>query len=46
MIEKLPVDIDPAWSEKKRIAIGWKILKNMVLKALKHGIQLPTIVDK
>lgn len=46
MVEKLPIEIDPAWSKKRKIAVGWKVVKHFVKKAMKLGIAPPTISDK
>ena len=44
MVEKLPINLPGGWSKKKKIAVGWKIVKHFVRKALKLGILPPTIV--
>jgi len=46
MVQKLPVQLSVKWSEKKKIAVGWKVVKHLIKKALKLGIQLPSIVGK
>ena len=43
MLIKINVEIDPQWSDKKKIAIGWKVVKLLVKKALKLGLQIPKI---
>ena len=45
MAYKLPLKVKPEWSAKKVIAMGWKVVKHLVKKALKLGIPPPTIVD-
>lgn len=45
MIHKLPLKLESHWSDKKKIAIGWKMVKHLVKKALKLGVQLPTVVE-
>jgi hypothetical protein len=45
MIHKLPLKLENHWSDKKKIAIGWKVVKHLVKKALKLGVQLPTVVE-
>jgi hypothetical protein len=44
MIEKLPFKLDSSWSKKKKIAVGWKIVKHFIRKGLKLGIVPPTLV--
>jgi hypothetical protein len=46
MIEKLPIDLEPGWSKKRKIAVGWKVVKHFVKKALKLGIHPPSISQK
>lgn len=46
MVEKLPIEIDPAWSKKRKIAVGWKVVKHFVKKAMKLGIPPPSISHK
>lgn len=46
MIEKLPIPLENQWNDKKKIAIGWKVIKHLVKKALKLGIALPTVIEK
>lgn len=46
MVEKLPIELDPAWSRKRRIAVGWKVVKHFVKKAMKLGIPPPAISHK
>lgn len=38
--------MDADWSQKKKIAIGWKVVKHLVKKALKLGIIPPAIVER
>jgi len=44
MVEKLPIELEEQWSRKKKIAVGWKVVKHLLKKALKLGIQLPSII--
>ena len=44
MVEKLPFKLEPSWSKKKKIAVGWKIVKYFVKKGLKMGIVPPTLI--
>lgn len=46
MVEKLPIKSVEEWDQKKRIAIGWKVVKYLVKKALKIGINPPSIVER
>ena len=46
MVEKLPIELDPNWSRKRRIAVGWKVVKHFVKKAMKLGIPPPAISHK
>jgi hypothetical protein len=45
MLRKLPIDVDPKWSEKKMIIIGWKVVKLIIEKAIKIGIKVPRIIN-
>jgi hypothetical protein len=45
MVEKLPVDIEEEWSSKRKIAVGWKVVKHLVKKAFKLGIHPPAIAQ-
>jgi len=45
MLEKIPVAFDPSWSDKRKIAVGWRVVKYLVKKSLKLGLQPPKIVD-
>ena len=45
MLAKIPFDLDPTWTDKKKIAVGWKVVKYLVKKALKLGLHPPKIVD-
>jgi hypothetical protein len=45
MLQKLPLEFGPDWSDKKKIAIGWKVVKHLVKKALKLGLQPPKVAD-
>lgn len=44
MVVKLLGSVDPSWSEKKTIIIGWKVVKIMIEKAVKIGIKVPEII--
>lgn len=46
MLAKIHAEISPDWSLKKQIAVGWKVVKCLVKKALKLGVQPPQVVDK
>jgi hypothetical protein len=46
MVDKLPVEVDDGWSQKKKIAVGWKITKYLVKKALKMGIVPPPLTSR
>jgi hypothetical protein len=46
MVEKLPVDLEESWSKKRKIAVGWKVVKYLVKKAFKLGIHPPAIAQK
>jgi hypothetical protein len=41
MVVKLLVDVDPTWSDKRVIIIGWKVVKIMIEKAVKIGVKVP-----
>lgn len=43
MLRKISDGIEEHWSEKKKIQIGWKIVKNVVDKAINSGIKVPKI---
>lgn len=43
MLDKISQDFDKAWSEKKKIQVGWKIVKNIVDKAINSGIKPPRV---
>lgn len=45
MVIKLLGSVDPSWSEKKTIIIGWKVVKIMIEKAVKIGIKVPEIIN-
>ncbi len=45
MVTKLLGEVDPKWSDKKVIIIGWKIVKIMIEKAVKIGIKIPEIIN-
>lgn len=46
MVEKLPVDLEEGWSDKRKIAVGWKVVKHLVKKAFRLGIHPPAIAQK
>lgn len=46
MLQKLPIQLEEKWTRKKKIAVGWKLVKHLIKKALKLGIQLPNIVAR
>jgi hypothetical protein len=43
MLSKISKDIDPEWSSKKKIQVGWKIVKYVVQKAFVSGIKPPRV---
>jgi hypothetical protein len=43
MLYKISNDIHREWSNKKKIQIGWKIVKNLVHKAIGMGIKAPRV---
>lgn len=43
MLRKISEGIEEDWSDKKKIQIGWKIVKNVVDKAINAGIKVPKI---
>jgi hypothetical protein len=43
MLEKIPIEIDPEWSKKKKVRIGWQSVKLMIKKSIKFGIPPPNI---
>lgn len=45
MVIKLLGSVEPSWSEKKTIIIGWKVVKIMIEKAVKIGIKVPEIIN-
>jgi hypothetical protein len=46
MVGKLPVELRAEWSRKKKIAVGWRVVKHLLKKALKLGIQLPVVIKQ
>jgi hypothetical protein len=43
MLSKISNDIEPEWNNKKKIQIGWKIVKNLIQKAFVSGIKPPRV---
>jgi hypothetical protein len=46
MIQKLPVQIDEKLPLKNRVAIGWRVVKNIIQKCLTIGISLPKVAEE
>lgn len=43
MLDKITTGIDLKWTSKKKIQVGWKVVKNLVHKALSAGIRPPRV---
>lgn len=39
MVNKISNDISEDWTDKKKIQIGWKIVKSLIYKAMESGIR-------
>jgi hypothetical protein len=46
MLHKISEGIDKEWSEKKKIHIGWKVVKYILDKAVLNGIKCPKVEAK
>lgn len=43
MLDKITTGIDLKWTNKKKIQVGWKVVKNLIHKALLAGIKPPRV---
>ena len=43
MLAKICADVDATWVLKKKIQVGWKIVKNVVEKAIVGGVKVPRV---
>jgi hypothetical protein len=46
MLHKISGGIHKEWSEKKKIHIGWKVVKYIVDKAILNGVKCPKVETK